>query len=803
MLRTNIKIAFRSLLSHKFFSLLNIIGLALGMSACLTVILILMDQMNYDRFHPNSDRVFRIICQQEDGMKLATTPYPLGDALFREFSAVESGVRLVRSIQGTDATTASNLTLPVTGFFTEPAFFNVFGFKLETGNPATALSEPNTMVISKETAERFFANKNPVGETLTLRNRGIYRITGVVAPPPGKSHIEFDCLASASSMTAIEQGYKSEEEVEKVVENWENHYMAYVYVRLKQGKTPADLATALAVVEQKRDEAGKSDHKLRYFAQNLGNITPEPEILVNEITAGMPWIFIWGLAAFVAILIIFPCLNYANMAVARALSRTREVGVRKAVGAKGGDIKRLILTEAVLTSLIALVAAWGLHLQLNHFVRDGFPNGEKAFTLETNGLAWVIFVVFGVAVGLLAGWIPAHRLAKLQPTSALRGHAGIPLQRSSRFTWRKVMLVGQFSISLIFMVVVATVWSQMRFMTLADYGFQKENLLTLELQGNEAAIVGAEMSQHPHVTGVCATSIVLAGSNLQGIPLQLERGGESLGIHCASVDANYIPVMGLELIAGENFPENRTSEQEQYLILNEKALKTFNLGTPAEAVGKTLWLADDEPVEIRGVIRDFNYRSFEHGVDPFALRYAPLEYGILHIRIAPGDPAPVLADLEGIWKKIDQVHPFKAEFMEASMRRAYSHVTLMGWLVSFFAILALSLACIGLLGTVTYSVGRRVKEIGIRKVLGASVSEVTLLLSRHFLIILGIAVVIAIPVAYSLCNLFLNLFVYRIQVGGLILGGSALALLTLGLLTVGIQVLRAAIANPVESLRNE
>jgi len=803
MLINNLKIAFRNLVSHKFFSLLNIVGLALGMSACLTVILIIRDQLSYDHFHTDTDQVFRLICQQEDGMKLATTPYPLGDALLRDFSVVESEVRLVRSIQGIDATTATNLTLPVSGFFTESSFFKIFGFQLEAGNAATALNEPNTMVISKKTAERFFGNKNPIGEILTLRDRGIYRITGVVAPPPGKSHIEFDCLASAGSMTAIEAGYKSEEAAEKIVENWENRYMVYGYVRLNPGKTASDLAVALAAIEKDRANAGKGDQALRYFSQNLADITPKSEMLVNDLGAGAPWFFIWGLVAFVAILIVFPCLNYANMAVARALSRTREVGVRKAIGARVGDIKRLILTEAVLTSLIALVVAWVLHLPLNHFVETGFPEGLMPFELQADVLDWAIFIAFSIVVGALAGWLPAQRLAKLQPTSALRGNAGSQLATSSRFGWRKVMLVGQFSVSLIFMIVVATLWSQMRFMTLADYGFQKENLLTVELQGNAATTVGAEMSQDPRVTGVCATSVVLAGNNLQGIPLQLERGGESPGIHCASVDANYIPVMGLELIAGENFPENRTSEKEQYLILNEKAVESFKLGTPAEAVGKTLWLGDDTPVSIRGVMRDFNYRNFEHRIEPFALRYAPMEHGILHIRIAPGDPSMALSALEGIWKKIDQVHPFKAEFMEESMRRAYSHVTLMGWLASFFAVLALSLACIGLLGIVTYTVSTRVKEIGVRKVLGASVSEVTLLLSRHFVAILGVAVVIAIPAAYFLCNLFLNLFVYRIEVGGLILGGSTLALLALGLLTVGVQVVRAALENPVKSLRSE
>lgn len=799
MLRNNIKIAFRNLTTHKFFSVLNIVGLALGMSACLTVILIIRDQLSYDHFHTDVERIYRINCQQEDGTKLATVPYPLGDRLLEDFSVAESSVRLVRSFQGTDAT-IGELTLPLSGFYTEPSFFKIFGFRLSIGNAATALSEPNTMVLSQKAAERFFGSENPVGKSLTLRDKGNFRITGVVAPT-GKTHLEFDCLASVNSLAALEQTYGPEAAEEKVVDNWENRYMAYVYVLLNTGKTEADLSKVLAIIEKDRENAGKSDKDVRFFTQHLSSISPKSERLANDLGSSLPWIFIWGLGAFVALLTIFPCLNYANLAVARALSRAREVGVRKAIGAGVSDIKRLILTEAVLTSLLALVLAWVLHLPLNHFVEAHFPLGATPLALQADALTWSIFIVFGIAVGLLAGWLPARRLAKLQPTSALRGQ--VMTSNPSRFGWRKVMLVGQFSVSLVFMILVATLWSQMRFMTLSDYGFQKENLLTLHLQGNKAAVVAAEMAQNPQVLGVCATSVVLAGNNLQGIPLQLKHGGDSPGIHCAAVDENYIPVMGLELIAGENFPARSAGEQEQYLIVNEKALTRFELGSAAEAVGKTLWIDDNTPVTVRGVVRDFHYRSLEHPIAPFALRYAPMEYGILHLRLAPGDPKSTLADLEAIWKKIDTTHPFNAAFMDASIREAYSHVTLIGSLVGFFAFLALSLACIGLLGMVTYTVSSKVKEIGVRKVLGASVSQVTLSLSRHFLILLGVAVLIAIPTAYFLCNLFLNLFVYRIQVGGLILGGSALVLLALGLVTVGAQTVRAALANPVESLRSE
>lgn len=802
MLKNDLKIALRTLRAHKFFSLLNIAGLALGMSACLTVILIIRDQLSYDLFHPESERVFRINSRQADGMKLASAPEPIAAALVRDFSVVESGVAVVRSIQNNDATTTGNLTLPMSGFFTGPEFFNIFGFQLEIGNAATALSEPNTLVLSHKMAERFFGANNPVGASLVLKNKGAFRVTGVVAEPKGKSHLKFDCLASIGSLQTIEQAYPPAEAEEKTIGNWENRFMSYVYVRLNPGKTEADLSNALAVLSDARKKAGKSDSEVQFFAQNLGNISPRPDRLANDIGGGAPWFFIWGLGAFVLVLIIFPCLNYANLAVARAFERAREVGVRKAIGARTGDVKKLVLTESVLTALFALAVACLLHFPLLYFVKTYFPAAENFADLGAKGLDWIIFILFGIAVGFLAGWLPARRMSKMQPTAALRGSSG-ELGKPSRTGWRAAMLVGQFAVSLVILIFVSTLWSQMQYMTLSDYGFQKENLLTVRLQGNKTDIVAEEMKQDPHVNGVCASSVMIAGSNLQGVTLKKERSGEPLGTHCASVDENYISVMGLQLIAGENFPKNNPAKHEQFLILNEKALSYFQLGTAEAAIGQTLWMQDSIPLTVRGVVRDFHYRILEHGIEPFALRYAPGEYGLLHVRLAAGDPVAAMASLEAIWKKLDLVHPFKAEFMDDSIQKAYGHVTFVGGLVGFFALLSLSLACMGLLGSVTQSVGSKVKEIGIRKVVGATTAQVTLLLSRRFLALLIIAVAIALPVGFWLSNLFLTLFVYRIAVGGLILGGSALVLLALGLLTVGMQTARAALANPVKSLRSE
>jgi putative ABC transport system permease protein len=803
MLTNYLKIAFRNLLNNKFYALLNVLGLAIGMSTCLTVILIIRDQLGYDHFHPGGERIYRINSTQGDGTVVACAPWPLGNTLLESSGAVEAATRVVRGFYGVDATTTNNLTLPLDGYFAEPSFFQVFGFALETGNAATALSEPNTLVLTRKTAQQFFGTANPVGQTLTLKNKGgVYRVTGILADPPEKSHLYFGCLASVASLAALEAALPADAP-ERLLDNWEDHYMTHLYVRLAPGKTKTELENTLAIAAETRAKAGKSDKDVRFFAQSLGDITPRPATYANDPTRGAPWFFIWGLLAFVALLTIFPCINYANLAVARALSRTREVGVRKAIGARNSDVRRLILAEALLTAFLALAVSGVLHLPLNHFVRRFFPSAAGLEDLHTRPADWLIFIALAVGVGLLAGWIPARRLARLQPASALRGNAGGEMPGATRFGWRTVLMIGQFSLSLVFVIVVATLWSQMRYMTLANYGFNKENLLTVELQGNKAPVLASEMAKDHRVAGVTATSVLLASNNLQGIPLRRERNSEDIGAHCASVDRNYIGVMGLELIAGENFPETAGEQREQYLILNEKAIERFQLGSPTAAIGQTLWMNDSTPLRVQGVVRDFHYRILEHAIEPFALRYAPAEHWILHVRLAPGDPGPALASLEAIWKKTDPVHPFKARFMEESIERSYTHVTFMGGLMSFFALISVSLACMGLLGIVTHTVSARLKEIGIRKVLGATTREVTLFLSRRFLILLAVATAVAIPIGYALSNLFLTLFVYRISIGWLLPGACTVALMSLALTTVGIQSLRAAIINPVKSLRNE
>jgi putative ABC transport system permease protein len=801
MLINYFKIAWRNLNKHRFFTLLNVLGLAIGMSACMTVILIIRNQFSFDKFHPDADRIFRVNTQMyDDGRsRLATSAYPLGAAIKEGYASVEAKTSVIRNIYDWDLKLQDGQTFQVGGFMVEPSFFDLFAFKLEAGNPATALVEPNTVVLSKKASERYFNNSNPIGQVIELHNKGAFTVTGVLETAPGRSHLEFDVLVSASSMRAIE----AENTEEKILENWQNLYMSHTYVRLARGQTKSDLERDLAALADAKNKDLPEREKATYFVQNLHDISPLTEMLSNESSSAAPMFFIWGFSVFIFILTIFPCLNYANLAISRLLSRTREMGVRKAIGAQKSDLRQLFLAESVLTALIALGLSSVVHLALNQTVINYFPPAAKLEGLRAGWSDWAIFGLFAIGVGLVAGWIPAQRIAKIQAALAIRGNSSGEV-KPKRQTLRSAMLVGQFALSLVLMIVVATLWSQMRFMTLSDYGFQKENLLTIELQGNDAKIVGAELLQHPQVMGVAATSVIMAGNNLHSTYVYTQPDAERQNLHCAYVDGQYVPVMQLKLLAGQNFPEgNHQDGQDRLLMLNEKAVTKFGFERPADAVGQTLWLADTTPARITGVLADFHYRSFEGGIEPFGLVWGAPDKHLLQVRIAAGDPIKTMSALTAIWKKVDPVHAFKATFMEESMQKALGGIRFMGGLVSFFALLCLTLACMGLLGMVTYSVGSKVKEIGIRKVMGASVREVTLHLSKRYLWILGIAILIALPAGYALSNLFLSIFAFRIDINAFILGGSVFILMVLALLTVFVQAGIAALANPVKSLRSE
>ncbi len=811
MLNSYIRTALRNLRKYRFFSVLNILGLALSMSVSLLIITVVRNQFGYDTFHPERERIYRIVTEairkDGDSEKYASTPYPLGKILREDFAVAEEVTALGLRAPSGDATVQGRV-LPLQSMYADPAFFRVFGFRLEAGNAATALSEPFSIILTQETARRFFGNDNPLDKPVDIRGFGQFKVTGVLEKNSRKTHLDFEALTSAASMPALERQDAESRPGPAVSEDWLDYYSTYNYVLLRPGKTEADLTAALREIADTRYRGltlETRDAGYRFQAQPLAHISPARELLSQSSGHALPLFIIWGLLAFVLLLTIFPCLNYANLTIARALVRAKEVGIRKVMGARRSELTRQFLVESILTTCIAVAVAWLLRFPLQSLLTGLIPASELESDLynplAVDALTWVAFGAFALMTGLAAGWLPARYLSRFRPDLVLRDVSRVRL--FSRVNLRKALLVSQFAISLIFVIVVSAMWQQMNYATRAEYGFDKENILEISLQGQNYQSLADEIARDHRVVRVSASSHTLGTWEDGTVDLRKTRESEPVVVRHFAVDQNYIANHGLELVAGNNFPSNASARRQQYVILNEQALETFGLGSPQEAVGQTLWLDDSTELGVLGVVKNYHFRPLTNAIGPLALLYNPHDFRQLDVRLSAGDPAGTLATLEGVWKKFDPVHPMEFAFVDQRLRDCYAEMEAVTGMIGFFGLLSISIACLGLLGIVTFTVETRSREISVRKVIGATAADLTLLLSRNFLLLLGLAVAIALPIGYLLANQILQSFAYRISIGFGLLAGSAAGLLSLGLLTVGIQTVRAAMNNPAAKLRSE
>ncbi|MEZ4967500.1 MAG: ABC transporter permease [Saprospiraceae bacterium] len=802
------KVALRNLRKHKFFSFLNILGLALSMSVSLIIITVVRNQYGYDRFHPAPERTYRIITEalRKNGgsEKYASTPYPLGTAIKEDFALAETLTQLSQG-PGGDAET-EGLVLPLRTYYADPAFFRVFGFHLHVGNEADVLTEPYSIVLAAKTAKRFFGDQNPVGKTIQIGRYGQFSVTGVFRETEEKTHLDFEALVSSSTMASREKLLTPQETERRVSDNWRNYYATYNYLLLRPGKTKAELDAVLAELGDTRYQGmtlETRDAGYRFHAQALAAITPAEEMLSQTIEHSMPIFVIWGLMGFVLLLTIFPCLNYANLSIARALVRAKEVGVRKVMGARRGELIRQFLSEALVTAVLALALAWLLRLPLLRLLEGFLPEGSDALysPFSEDWKTYLLFIAFTLVVGLAAGWAPALYLSKFRPDAVLRDVSRARV--FSRLSLRKALIVTQFAISMIFLIVVTTMWRQLEYITRASYGFDRENIVNINLAGVDYKALSDELARDHRVQRISAASHTIGTWEDWSVDVRRNREDEPMEMRNFFVDRNFIPNLDLTLLEGENFPADLSETRQQFVILNEKALETFRFGSAKDAIGQQLWLDDTTSVAVLGVLKNFHFRPLTYDIGPLLLLYDPQYFTQLNVRLRAGDPTAALAAIEGVWKKFSPNHPLEYAFLDERVADCYAEMRRFAGMLAFFALLAISIACMGLLGIVTFSVEMRAKEISIRKVIGASVTELALLLSRHYLVMLGIAILIAVPVGYFLANLTLQTFAYRISVGAGILLACIGALLALALLTVGWQTVRAALMNPVEKLRKE
>ncbi|MEO8474726.1 MAG: ABC transporter permease [Chryseolinea sp.] len=813
MFRNYLKVGIRNILKYKMFSFINVFGLAVAMSICMLIILMLMDRFRYDKFNEKGDRVYRILSSTENGRQpYATSPQPLADVIKSEYAVAEQVTYIVPNVGG-DATYQERVA-EMRGYFASPSFFDVFSFELEEGDKRTALSQPNTIIVSKALAEKLFRKDSPLGKVIDFSDRqlpfpgdyagvgsppvswGTFTVTGVIDGSKYLSHLKFDVLMSSTSKPALDY--------EKGNEKWEWYWRTYTYILTKEDKGRNDLATALNDLV-KRKYANLKSEEVKGFKlepQALGEI--QLGLSGNDTDNRLPMVGYYFLIILAGVVMITACLNYTNLSIARALTRAKEIGVRKVTGAGKGALVFQFLSESMITSVLALVM--GILILL--FVRPAFKslwiNQYLNFELPTTVTVYIIFFAFALMIGLIAGLYPAFQLSKYQPIKAIRNLNDV---QPGKLGLRKVLSASQFVISLLFITTSLLVYNQFEHFLAFDYGFTTKNIMNIELQGMDYKKLSNELQGIKEISTISASDIVPATNRNNGIQFKKPQAtNESINMGILVVDEHFIDNLDLKLIAGSNLSPGGL-DSGRYIVINEAAVKVLGYAQPEQAIGQileTTW-EKPEPMQIVGVVRDFRYHLLinRDKIEPLVMRNMPKEFQYLEVKVESSDMAKTIAEVESRWKKVDPIHVFKFEFYDKQLAETHRAILDLVSVLGTIAFLAIVIACLGLLGMAIYTAERKTKEVGIRKILGADEWSIALLLSNEFVKMLGASILIGAPLSYFLNNFWLQLIPNRVEFGlGTVLLG-VLMLLILGFLTIGSQTFKAARNNPVEALRSE
>jgi putative ABC transport system permease protein len=794
MIRNYFIIAWRSLIKHKLFSFINIFGLALAMSVGMMVMIRMKDSFSYDRFHPHPAYTYRITSQitnpEKLSWELASTPLPLREVLDSDTLLIKASASLYPGIYET--LTDGSKDIDVASCFTQSSFFDVFGFTLLHGNARTALQHPYSAVLSKATAEKFFGSNNPVGTMLTLGKLGVFQVTGVLNAVPGKTHINHDVYIAYSTLDKLEALGK----LPARSKTWDSFEKAYTFVVLNDHTSRDDLQSRLNNLTQSINQ--QSDHGTFTFnTQKLSAITPNWGTLYNDFARAASWgkIITEGIVAF--IILLAACFNYTSLSIARSLTRTREIGIRKIAGAKRTQIFFQYIVESIVLALFALVFAAAILsciLEYKPF-NDGY---EFIPEISVDWILIVCFIGFALAAGLLAGAMPAWIQSSFKAVKMLRNSMAENIMGG--LTLRKILLVFQFSISLVVLIFLTAFYKQFSFMESADQGFARKNIVAIPVQTNERDPFRNEIARLAGVQQVGSISSTFGDHPTGYADVRLTQESQQLvktGYYFC--DAGAIPVSELTIIAGNNF-DGGIYRDAQSVILNQKAVQILGFKSIYSAVGETIWI-DTLQLRIVGIVKDFYNQGVAHTISPMILR-SNLSNQQLLVKINPHALLETTQRIEGIWNKIYPGIAFNYTWLDNENAQRYDQSATLS-LLGFLAFMTVTIASLGLLGLVVFTVETRRKEISIRKIIGASVVQIINLLSKGYIKLLVIAGLIAIPVGYLLSSFFLMNFANRISLGA----GSILMvfafLLLIGLVMIASQTFRASTQNPVKNLRND
>ena len=819
MLRNYWNIALRSLLKHKASSGINLLGLSTGMACCLLIGLFIREETRYDRQWQDHGQLYRVANHVHFGdqsVASAVLAAPVASALEREFPEVEAVARLLvppevdkhtlQRLEGGRNYTPFSATK---GYMVDSSFFRIFTYRFVYGDARTALTEPNTAVLSAVLSRKVFGAGSPVGKVLRISNRYgkiEYRVTGVFEPG-GPSHID------ANFFTALPSGAFGRSVSSQT--NWAINTLFHTYVKLRPGASPRALEAKLPAFVKRHGGADLEAAGLRrvLFLQAVAGIHLE-SALYGEIGANGSVTYLYVLASIAAFTLLLACINFMNLSTARATRRAREVGIRKVMGSGKGGLIVQFLGESVLLSLLSLAVAIVLAV-LALPVFAGLVG--KPIPFSPSGHLSLAGWLLGLAVvtGLLAGSYPAFYLSAFQPVGVLKGKFVSSL---SAVQLRRGLVVFQFVIFIGLVLSTLVIYKQMRYLTGQPLGFAQHQQLVIPLPTEEAQasypVYKQTVEQLPGVVTASGGATYPGQPALASMPLRVpgKHVKEAQHVTLNAVDVGFTENLGFTLLAGRSFSQRisaDTSRRLTAIVLNETAVRSLGY-TPETAIGKPLYAdlgGQTQPYQVIGVVKDFHFQSLHQKITPYGFirQGSPFAASpnFLLARVDVAQLPQLLASLESHWKKINPAAPFAYSFLDQDFERNYQAERRVFLIVGYFTGIAIVIACLGLYGLMAYTVEQRTQEIGIRKILGASGSGLTLLLAGDFLKLVGLAGVIALPLGWWLMNRWLEAFAYRTSISWwlfVLAGGVALLI---ALLTVGAQAIKASLANPVDSLRAE
>lgn len=793
MIKNYLLIAFRNIVRWKVYSFINIAGLAVGIACCALILLYIYDELSYDRFHSKAEQIYRI---KEDidlnGVEehSVRTPFPVAQSLQSEYPDIVT-LRFYRVDLPLLTQYGDKQFREQRVFIVDSTFFSVFDFPVIAGNPATALVAPNSVVLTEEMQKKYFGNESAVGKTIRLGSEGSiqdYIVTAVVETVPHNSHVYFDFLISFSSLDQIFPRQFRDNQwwwnpcwtYVLLPDNIKAEYIDKQLPGFVKKFFPEDIRNNIALSLQPLTD-------IHLYSQRELEIQPNSNIL---------YIYIFSIVALFILLI--ACVNFMNLATARSAKRAREVGIRKALGASRMQVVLQFFGESMVISLFAIVLGIMLLLEVlplfNAFTEKSITSAKLLEPLFLVSLVGILFVV-----GVLAGSYPALYLSSFEPASVLKGAAGGEKQR---FFIRKALVVGQFALSIIMLIGTGVVYRQMDYMEHRSLGFEKDQVVVLNLNvpvGRRFPAFKEALLQKPGIMGVSGMSEKIGmGAQIRRFFPEGVPNNEALAMASLGVDVDFIATIGLKLTSGRAF---LPADSARGVILNEAAVQRLGWDDP---VGKRISI-DQGNIPVRectvvGVVSDFNYASLHQPIEPIVLFVNNFSYVV----VRTGDNVPsALASIRSTWNDFSPSEPFEYSFLGSEIDGLYRSEHKLGIIVGVFSVFAVFVACLGLFGLAAFTAEQRRKEIGVRKVMGASVAQIVLLLSSEFTRLVLVALLIATPLAYFAMNQWLQEFAYRTTVGVDIIAASGVLALAIAWITVSWQSMRAAMSNPVRSIKYE